>query len=109
MIRLTIAAMALALAAGCATTPYAALTDFTSDKAEVRVEYGILGPNRDDARVLADPVGEEHCQTLGKTTKFVSARVQRFEQYDGEYIFLYRCTGADRVAVVWSRGSGRGG
>lgn len=100
MKRLAIAAMALLTAAGCTTTaPYAALTDFTADKAEVRVEYGILGPNRDAARLAADPVGEDHCQTLGKTTKFVSARVQRFDASNGEYIFLYRCTGADRVRV----------
>ena len=99
MLRSAIAASALVLGGCTSTTPYAALTDFTSDKAEVRVEYNILGPKRDDARVVADPVGEDHCQTLGKATKFVSARVQRFNDYEGEYIFLYRCTGADRVVV----------
>ena len=93
------AACTTALLAGCASTPIAAMSDFTSDKAEVRVAYNIMGPSADDARVAADPVGKEHCTTEEKETRFISARQQRFDSYNGEYVFLYRCEGADRVVI----------
>ena len=84
---------------GCATTPYAAMSDFTDNKAEVRVAYDLFGPSSEAAKAAADPVGAEHCGSLKKTTTFISARRQPHTDYEGDYIFLYRCEGADRVIV----------
>ena len=94
-------ATGLAMAVGgCASTAANALLyDFTSEKAEVGVPYNILGPSRDDARLAAMPVGMEHCDSMGKTAKPISWRKVPTGDYDGNYIFLYRCEGADRVTV----------
>ncbi|MYF31183.1 MAG: hypothetical protein F4029_04440 [Gammaproteobacteria bacterium] len=63
------------------------------------MSYDLFGPSLEDAKIAADPVGAEHCESLQKTTTFVSARDRPFQDYRGEYIFLYRCEGADRVIV----------
>ena len=80
-----------------------ALTDFTEIKAEVRVPYDDWGPTLEKSRPAADPVGAEHCGSLGKRTVLVSARtvvtrVDKTEFLDGTidsesgvHIFLYRC------------------
>lgn len=83
---------------GCSTIP-ASLYDFTGNKAEVGVPFGIGGPSLESARVQALPVGREHCQSLGKTATPVSARRRITGEFSGEYIFLFRCEGADRVTI----------
>ena len=95
-----LAAFVVAVAlSGCATQAYAALSDFDSNKAEVRVTFDLFGPSVESARTAADPVGLEHCSSLEKSATFVSARRVSTREYEGEYIFLYRCEGADRVRV----------
>lgn len=95
-----LAAFVVAVAlSGCATQAYAALSDFDSIKAEVRVAFDIFGPSVESARTAADPLGLEHCSSLEKSATFVSARRVQTGDYVGEYIFLYRCEGADRVRV----------
>ena len=89
---------------GCATQAYAALSDFDNGKAVVNVNFGILGPKVNDAQAAATPQALSHCRSLGKTATLVSVRTRHFDptysKYVGEYIFLYRCEGADRVTVV---------
>ena len=86
---------------GCATTPMPVLTDFSEIKAEVRVPYDAwFGPSLEESQPAADPVGAEHCASLGKEAVFVSARSEitsyaisgRIQYEDkGVHIFLYRC------------------
>ena len=102
-------------ACGCAT-PAPVLTDFSEIKAEVRVRYDTLvGPSIEDARKAADPIADEHCQSLSKNAVYVSGReeaeyagtivsdtsnsypegwgggVSSTNIYMTEYVFLYRC------------------
>jgi len=90
---------AAAMLAGCNTIPQPALADFDNNKAEVRVAYDLFGPSMVEAREYANPVGREHCRSVGKTTTYISSRMVRWDQYNGEYVFLYRCEGADRVTI----------
>ena len=70
------AALGLVALTGCAT-PMPVLTDFTEIKAEVRVPYDEFGgPPYEESRIAADPVGSEHCESLGKKAVFVSGRTE---------------------------------
>ena len=94
--------LAMCALAGCVATPMPVLTDFSEIKAEVRVPYDSwVGPSLEASRPAADPIGAEHCGSLGKTAVFVSARSEvtsyatassgiRYE-VAGVHIFLYRC------------------
>lgn len=69
---------------------------FSEIKAEVRVPYSDMGgPSLEKSRLAADPIGAEHCASLGKTAVFVSGRREvgtiATDVYTGEYVFLYRC------------------
>ena len=85
----------------CAITPMPVLTDFSEIKAEVRVPYDAwFGPSLEESQPAADPVGAEHCASLGKEAVFVSARSEATSyvvsgaiEYEdqGVHIFLYRC------------------
>lgn len=92
-------AVLLACLAGCAVTPYPAITDFTDDKVEIRVRYTMLGPMLDPALTASRPHAEEHCRSMGKTYTFMSSRDRRLDEYSGEWIFLFRCDGPDRVVI----------
>lgn len=84
--------------AGCMVTPYPAITDFTDDKVEVRVRYTI--PMLDPALTASRPHAEEHCRSVGKESyTFMSSRDRRVDEYSGEWIFLFRCDGPDRVVI----------
>ena len=98
--------------AGCAT-PMPVLTDFTEIKAEVKVPYDeFSGPPYEESRIAADPIGAEHCESLGKKAVFVSGRteitgantstsvtpvygsdpiVTSISIGYGAHVFLYRC------------------
>ena len=100
---LFLALAALTLTA-CASTPLAVLSDFSDDRAEVMVPYTSLfglgqSPDAAAARELADPVAEEHCTLVGKTTTYVSLRPLANSPDGGDYVILYRCEGATRVIV----------
>ena len=101
--------LGLATLVGCAT-PMPALTDFTEIKAEVKVPYDEFGgPPYEESRIAADPVGAEHCQSLGKKAVFVSGRTEITGANTsvtpvhgsatpivtsigyGAHVFLYRC------------------
>lgn len=78
------------------------LTDFTEIKAEVRVPYDeFSGPPYEESREAADPVGAEHCESLGKKAVFVSGRTEitgantsgNISVGFGAHVFLYRCEG----------------
>lgn len=85
--------------AGCATAPSPGLWDFSEVKAEVRVPYSLFGPGVDDSLESSRPVAQEHCERLGKTAALVSSWRKPVDEYSGEYVFIYRCEGATRVAV----------
>ena len=83
------------------------LTDFSEIKAEVRVPFD--GIALEDAREASDPVGTEHCESIGKRAVYVSGRKEGdyagsvatsnaesgvtsvVAIYKYEYVFLYRC------------------
>ena len=109
-----IATLGLVALVGCATTPMPVLTDFTDIKAEVRVPYDEFGgPPYEESRIAADPVGAEHCESLGKKAVFVSGRTEITGANTsvtpvqgsatpivisigyGAHVFLYRCQQQD--------------
>lgn len=93
--------------------PSPILTDFSEIKAEVRVPADLFGPSFDDALASAEPIGGEHCGSLGKDAVYVSGRKEvtshnttttctevddvgtrcnHSEYADAwEYVFLFRC------------------
>ncbi len=100
--RMTLVAVVLVLGA-CATTPVPQLTDFDPDRAEVSVRYtevfGILSPEATMAQELAEPVAREHCDTMEKSTTYVSLRTLPLNATTGDYVILYRCEGADIIRI----------
>ena len=92
-------------------TPMPVLTDFTEIKAEVKVPYSeFSGPPYEESRIAADPIGAEHCESLGKRAVFVSGRTEItgantsitpvygsdpivISTGYGAQVFLYRCEG----------------
>lgn len=97
---LGLVALGLVALGGCAT-PMPVLTDFTEIKAEVKVPYDeFSGPPYEESRVAADPIGAEHCESLGKRAVFVSGRTEITGSNTstsgisigyGAHVFLYRC------------------
>lgn len=101
MQRIIIAAAACVLAlAGCAIPTNAALADFTDDKAVVAVRFTMFGPSQERSAEAALPEAVAHCRTVGKRAVPVSVRTRTLADYTGEYLFLYRCEGVDRVRVI---------
>ena len=85
------ALLATLLATGCAMAPSAMLVDSASDRAVVRLAYGVLGPTIEVAEASTGLVARDHCEALGKSHELLSSRREATDRTRGEYVFFYAC------------------
>ena len=88
------------MSAGCAKAPQPYIADFTDDKVHVSVHFDIFGPSADAAKASSLPVAVEQCDSYEKGAELVSSfRQSGRTYYEGNFVFLYRCVGADTVRI----------
>lgn len=92
--------IAVLVLAGCGKAPQPYIADFTDDKVHVSVHFDIFGPGADAAKASSLPVAVEQCRSYEKEAELVSSfRQPGRNYYEGNFVFLYRCVGADTVRI----------